>query len=205
MNPKKAEKTSLESSLHKGEIMYWRKRYYVIEGWSSKGQTIDVTDCETSTRLILDYLDVMQVREPEDEPIFGNSIQEIQQKIKDQEERNPETNISEAGIRPSYIEQAQEIIDIIESGERAVQMAIDVAKKTPGVKRINRTKVIKEYLKTLQKRVSLATYYVYRRIYQINNGVRAQIARSLTTSRYGKTRQSPALLHLVGVLVNQYC
>jgi hypothetical protein len=200
-NKETSEPRYLEHSLRRGAAIYWMDQYLVVEGWDLKDLTISVRNFFTGEVSMLSYTNLITLPSSAKKPIFANNIDELLAKMKNGEhdKENPAC-ISEDGIRPTYLEKGRHVIKMIETVRQAKKAAHDKA----GDRRINELGIIEDCIKRLPRPNSLTTFYDYEHRYDMNDGDLARIARSFQTKRYGKTRQSPALIHLFELLLERF-
>lgn len=194
--------SSWERALKPGQFLYWQgRRYRVLPGESTDLLTIHVEDIVTLERDTL-RMEVLLLPEGEAEPIFGPSLEALQQELA---RCYPPPAPIQADSLPDHLcGQAERIINVVETVDRLVSAEEGRARLRNRDQRFRRTAALRRACHQLEAPVSVATYYNYRRLYQRWQGDRNQIAAALRRSTFNQTRMSQAQLHFVDTHIMRF-
>jgi len=106
-------------------------------------------------------------------------------------------NPPQAGLPKHLLDKAKKIAQVIEGFEAWLEVARQTSTTEP---RYSQTLAVY----TAQRRLCIATFYNYRRIYQRCHGDVARIAAEMRRSSYGKKRLSHAQQHFLDMLILRY-
>lgn len=103
------------------------------------------------------------------------------------------------GMRQSFLDKADEIIELVEGVEKLIP---DFRPKEGQT--YTHTAAIRWAIKTFPEQRCLATYYNYRRLYHMFSGRRAHIALYFHRETFRKSKMPATTLHLVDFLIGRY-
>lgn len=187
--------------LREGGYLYFRSETFRVASIPADGVSIEAENLSTGEIIRIPLLDLFGKDEAGGITAFGApTLEKLQEQILVYQPIQQIAN--EAGLPDHFLREAERIIRTVEAVDKAMTEAERQAllrDKTP-----LRTKRLRVILKTLDKPVSVTTYYHYRKLFRQYEGNRAAIAESLRRSTLDKIRVDMATLHLIDTCIHQY-
>jgi len=184
----------LEKWFRPGFFLYWQgQRFRLLAIDTPDPLVLQVENIVTLEHLNFRVETLFLLDDDNAGPVFAPSLEALQAEL---ERKYPPPLLLNAGGLPDHLQKrADAIIAVVETVEKLV--AEDISRSALRNEKFLRTPAVRRACTQLPDPVKPATYYKYKRYYQMYGGDRAQIAVALRRATFNQTKMDKAQLHFV--------